>query len=955
MTKVLIASQPNGTLQNRAGDAQIKSVEFRQANGTAPNHFDGTLVTHYADVAGTDPSTAAFTADNRGRLMRWIEAGSYKQIVDPGTSAAESLDFHATPGSVESNSKSGLLVGAQRTVVDSSPFAIDLSGATNSDAGFAAFVAACAGRRGFLPDGTIKLTADDALVGASRTHIELAPGCTLDFSGAAASRRFGSWSGTGGDGTTKVPLTANVAEGATSLSVAAGAEAAFPADSTVKVRSHAKYDPNRTRGQVGEMGQVASTASGVINLDDQIIASDPARDVTGVAATDILTPSGWAVTGTASNDSVTFTSHGMSTGDKVNFLSLTGGAGLTAGTTYYVIFNGISSIKLAASLADAQAGTAINFTTDITAAVLAMEHGLVANDQIILETLTGGAGLTDGLVVFVVSPTATTFQVSLTSGGAAIDFTTDLTNARYRRSSVAYAIGDDAWVELVTMLEDITIEGRGTILGGGTGDAHECLRFTTCRNVRVRDLRVRGFQADAFVFDDCLDFEVACCHVEDCDSATVGYGVSVSNTSTDGKIHRNHFRGCRHSFTTGQNSRGGLPRWIKFDHNFVHNSVNSGDAVDTHASGELIEIMWNVIHDSSSQGINVECSHAVVMHNTISRTADHGIAIHNETGAISEYVCSHNTVKNPGSSHNCIRFTSVAGGLGVSGSIVRWIKIEGNRCEYAGTQSIVVNSTHTWRFTDVMISNNTIVRQVGTNQGIYLLKTKDCILGINSITEHPPTATGIALSDCINTSTGKTQVNYRSLSTGIAALITDCIGCEVDVQSNLAGTACQIVANSASSSTDCTCKVVVTGTATTGFSISNNAVRCSLASGSNLNGTTTPIVPGTGTGHVFATCPPRPHTTVHASDANFTYTPNTSTAPEMLRLTVPITAIRTVTLSTTQAARGTRLRVVRAAAATGASAWNVGTGPLKALAVSQWCDVSVDPAGAWVLDGFGSL
>lgn len=853
---------------------------------------------------------------------------------------------------------SGILVAATRPVIDVAPFDIDMTGAIASDAGFGAFITAAAGRRGFIPDGTIKLTSQDVFSGLSRTTIELAPGATLDFSSAAVGARLGSWIGSGGLGTTRIPLTSNVVEGATSLSIAAGAESVLSVDSIIKVRSNAKYDPNRTRGQVGEVSYVNSTASGVVNLKDQLIGADPARDVTGVAATDILTPSGWAVTGTASTDIVNFTTHSLSNDTKVRFLSITGGAGLTTGVTYYVKNIPTASSPASTStlqLAATAGGAAIDFTTDITAAILTQEHGYINTDQVILETLTGGTGLTDGLTVFVVGATATTFQVSLTSGGAAIDFTTDLTNARVRRSNIAYAMGDNAWIEVMTPLDSITICGSGTIIGAGTGAAQECLRFTCCRRVRIYDLYIKKFQADAFVFDDCIDFEMRSLTIEHCDSATVGYGVSVSNASTNGKIVLCSFRGCRHAFTTGQNYRGGLPRWIKFDHNHVHDSVNSGDAVDTHASGELIEITWNVIHDSAEIGINVECSHAVVAYNTISRCADHGIAIHNETAAISEYVCSNNTIKNPGTSHNCIRFTSVAGGLGVSGSIIRWIKIENNRCEYAGTQSIVVNSTHTWRFTDVMISGNTVVRQTGVNQGIYLLKAKDCILGLNSITEHPPTAPGLSLSDCINTSSGKVQVNYRSLSTGTAVVITDCIGCEVDVQCNLAGTACQIIANSASSSTDCTCKVVVTGTATTGLNISNNAVRCSLAAGSNLQGTTTPIIPGTGTGHIFAVCPPRPHTTTHATDANFTYTPNTSTAPEVLRLTVPIAAIRTVTLVSTQGVRGTRLRVVRTAAATGASAWNIGSGPLKALAVGQWCDVSVDPTGAWALDGFGAL
>lgn len=69
----------------------------------------------------------------------------------------------------------------------------------------------------------------------------------------------------------------------------------------------------------------------------------------------------------------------------------------------------------------------------------------------------------------------------------------------------------------------------------------------------------------------------------------------------------------------------------------------------------------------------------------------------------------------------------------------------------------------------------------------------------------------------------------------------------------------------------------------------------------------------------------------------------------------PLTAARAVTLSTTGAFNGARLRIVRGAGATGAFNLNVGTGPLKALTSSgQWCDVEYNGT-AWVLTASGSL
>ena len=76
------------------------------------------------------------------------------------------------------------------------------------------------------------------------------------------------------------------------------------------------------------------------------------------------------LTGTESNDSIDHDNHGFETGDEVKFALLEGGEGLQTGTSYYVIKTGDGSYKLAASFADAEAGTAVAYTTDITNAVV---------------------------------------------------------------------------------------------------------------------------------------------------------------------------------------------------------------------------------------------------------------------------------------------------------------------------------------------------------------------------------------------------------------------------------------------------------------------------------------------------------------------------------------------------------------------------------------------------------
>lgn len=83
---------------------------------------------------------------------------------------------------------------------------------------------------------------------------------------------------------------------------------------------------------------------------------------------------------------------------------------------------GIVPTGTAVTLANPSA--ALDDIIDTTAA-----HGLSAGDQVVFTALTGGAGLSINTPYYVIATNlaATTFMVSATPGGAAVDFTTDIT------------------------------------------------------------------------------------------------------------------------------------------------------------------------------------------------------------------------------------------------------------------------------------------------------------------------------------------------------------------------------------------------------------------------------------------------------------------------------------------------------------------------------------------------
>ena len=76
-------------------------------------------------------------------------------------------------------------------------------------------------------------------------------------------------------------------------------------------------------------------------------------------------------------------------------------------------------------------------TTDVLTAASA--HGFVANDQVTFTSITGGAGLVVGTAYYVIAAglTATNFEVSAAPGGAAVDFTTDVTAGAIGKTGVS--------------------------------------------------------------------------------------------------------------------------------------------------------------------------------------------------------------------------------------------------------------------------------------------------------------------------------------------------------------------------------------------------------------------------------------------------------------------------------------------------------------------------------------
>jgi hypothetical protein len=140
-------------------------------------------------------------------------------------------------------------------------------------------------------------------------------------------------------------------------------------------------------------------------------------------------------------DTITITGHDFADGDEVTYNVPAAPAsalgGLTDGTNYFIISATANTFQLSAT----SGGSAIDITANPEVTFDADDNAIkdTVNDKIIISnTFTNGdyvtytngggvdiGGLTDGSNYYIVGATASEFQLSATSGGAAIDLTPD--------------------------------------------------------------------------------------------------------------------------------------------------------------------------------------------------------------------------------------------------------------------------------------------------------------------------------------------------------------------------------------------------------------------------------------------------------------------------------------------------------------------------------------------------
>lgn len=126
------------------------------------------------------------------------------------------------------------------------------------------------------------------------------------------------------------------------------------------------YDTTTGKPQYDDGTNLKVIGSGSGGVKNYIEGGDAEAGTTGFSTYALSE----AVTFTDAGDLVGLTAHGLNTGALLSFSVITTTTGISINTGYYAIFVDANSIKVASSLANAQAGTALALTTNGTGTML---------------------------------------------------------------------------------------------------------------------------------------------------------------------------------------------------------------------------------------------------------------------------------------------------------------------------------------------------------------------------------------------------------------------------------------------------------------------------------------------------------------------------------------------------------------------------------------------------------
>lgn len=189
-----------------------------------------------------------------------------------------------------------------------------------------------------------------------------------------------------------------------------------------------------------------------------------------------------------------------------------------------------------------------------------------------------------------------------------------------------YNTASTAMLRKCNFVSNVSING-GTFVGSSNpATIHTACYFDVAYRCKVSDLSARYCNGNAITFRSSIFCRVNDVLVTDAMNTSSGYGVNFTDTCQDCLVTDSTFARVRHAVTNTASDKG-IARRITYQNLRCLNTINSGDAFDTHANGEDLLFLGCMSFDSEANGFNIECGSARLLGCKAIRSGSNGISL----------------------------------------------------------------------------------------------------------------------------------------------------------------------------------------------------------------------------------------------------------------------------------------------------------------------------------------
>jgi hypothetical protein len=563
---------------------------------------------------------------------------------------------------------------------------------------------------------------------------------------------------------------------------------------------------------------------------------------------------------------------------------------------------------------------------DTTDTITDTAHGLVDGDGVTVDTTVNG--LTANELYWVVGATTDTYQLSTDFGGSPVDLTGTTNFTTYKLLDPlqgVYVVSDrtgasGAWARQVD--DALNIEWFGAIGDGSTDNTaaiQKCIDYPQSKVVIPSGVyNHSGISLSPSVSNNleghAYDPDASAGSVLVNTNVSGGHGITVDNTPFSGNFDKQ----------------------IRLTNLTIKGNPSSGDGINCDQAMLFLENVW--ITGNGRHGLYAQrCYSSAFRQVSFSNNSQHGFLGTRALNAVHFDHCLFN-------GNSTVTGYSGCQLTGASGAD-RNFGVTFTSCDFTGNGETLGGGDTAYGLVVQYSSGVNVLGCYGEGNLSYNLYADNTVSGLNILGGFWQDST--VLLSRVN---GLVFLGNEIYDSGSAITTLNIDGGLPDVRAPLSiggttytGTVSKVFAGGASDSSD----FVYSGLPTSGQWQKGDFIKNDDANGGGVLGWICTVSGSPGT---WLPTNQIPQVFANHGDADATLIPLSSFPSNYWRS--PLTANRTVTLSSTNAFSGCRFRVTRSAGATGSFDLNVGG--LKILAAGEWCDVEYD-GSAWVLSAYGTL